>query len=122
MKFLVSHVIQQELHDPRVGFITVLGVEPTVDLREAKVRVSVLGSAAERSKAIHALEDARGYVQRRVGKNLEIRHTPVLRFQLVEPEADAVSRVEAILEKTRKEAQTESDSESATEAGSPPES
>ena len=101
MKFLVSHVIQRELSDPRLGFVTVLGVEPTYDLREAKVRVSVLGTKGERSTSMRALEDARGYVQRRVGKALEIRHTPVLRFVLEQPTGDAIERIESILEKTR---------------------
>jgi ribosome-binding factor A len=97
IKFLVGHIVQQELNDPRLGFVTVLEVELTDDLREATVHVSVLGSRGERSKSLHALQDARGYVQRRVGKNLEIRRTPTIRFVLEEPQDDRVARIEAIL-------------------------
>ena len=102
MKFLVSEVLQRELNDPRVGFVTVLEVEPTVDLREAKVTVSVLGSAGEISKTLHALEDATGYIQRLVGKGLQLRNTPRLRFVLDE-HVDRQARIESILEDTRAE-------------------
>ena len=101
MKFLVSHVIQTELRDPRLGFVTVLEVEPTLDLREAKVRLSVLGGASERSKTLHALEDARGFIQKRVGKSLDTRYVPQLHLELVEPEDDAVKNIERILEQGR---------------------
>lgn len=100
IKFLVAEVIRRELHDPRLGFITVLDVEPTEDLKEAKVYVSVLGSKGDRSKAQHALESARGFIQREVGRNLSTRNTPVLRF-VFDDSQDKVSRIEALLEKAK---------------------
>ena len=58
MKFLISQVIQRDLADPRLGLITVLRVEPTEDLKEAKIYVSVFGSRGDKSKAERALNDA----------------------------------------------------------------
>jgi ribosome-binding factor A len=104
MKFLVSHVLMRELSDPRLGFVTVLDVQPTVDLRQAKVHLSVLGSAAERSKAERAIEDAKGFIQRQVGKGLRLRNTPTLQFVFEDPR-DSVSRIEDILRQGRKEDQ-----------------
>lgn len=100
IKFLVAEVIRRELNDPRIGFITVLDVEPTEDLKEAKVYVSVLGSKGDRSKAQHALESARGFIQREVGRNLSTRNTPVLRF-IFDDSQDKVSRIEALLEQVK---------------------
>lgn len=100
IRFLVSEIIRRELQDPRIGFITVLAVEPTVDLKEAKVYVSVLGSRSDRSKAQHALESARGFIQRQVGRNLSTRNTPVLRF-IFDDSQDKVSRIEALLRQTK---------------------
>ena len=101
IKFLVSHVLQRELSDPRLGFMTVLKVEPTGDLKEAKVYLSVLGTPADRSKAVQAVEDARGFIQREVGKNLRLRNTPFLHFLFEDPK-DSVSRIEELLNQVRR--------------------
>ena len=39
VKFIVSHVVQQELNAPRLGFVTILDVEMSSDLREAKIHL-----------------------------------------------------------------------------------
>ena len=53
IKETLSSVITAEgLKDPRVGFVTVTGVETTPDLRHAKVYVSVLGGRAEREATL----------------------------------------------------------------------
>ena len=100
LKFLVSHVVQQELNDPRLGFITILDVEMTSDLREAKIYFSVLGPRAEQSKSLQAIESSCGFIQRQVGKNLKLRNIPVLKFVLDDTD-DRVSRIEEILAKGR---------------------
>jgi ribosome-binding factor A len=79
-----------------MGFVTVLKVEVTPDLKEATIYISIFGSSADRSKAFRALEDARGYVQKEVGKNLETRNTPRLKF-ILEESQDKVSRIEALI-------------------------
>lgn len=99
MKFLISQIIQRELSDPRVGFITVLDVEVAEDIKSAKVFVSVLGGQGDRSKAEHALASACGFVQREVGRGLKTRNTPVLRF-IFDETRDKVSRIEALIEET----------------------
>lgn len=44
MKQEISQIVQRELKDPRIGFVTVTSVECTGDLREAKIYVSIMGS------------------------------------------------------------------------------
>ena len=102
MKFLISQILQHELNDPRLGFITVLDVEATEDIKSAKVYLSVLGSPGDRSKTEHALESARGFVQREVGRGLKTRNTPVLRF-IFDDTRDKVSRIEALIEEASRE-------------------
>ena len=102
MKFLVSQVILNELNDPRVGFVTVLDVEPTEDMKEAKVYLSFLGSRGDRSRTEHALERARGFIQREVGRNLKTRNTPHLRF-IFDETRDKVARLEALIDETAQE-------------------
>ncbi|MEZ5125779.1 MAG: 30S ribosome-binding factor RbfA [Thermoleophilia bacterium] len=68
------------LKDPRVGFVTVTGVETSTDLRHARVFVSVLGSDDERQATMAALERSRGYLQSRLGESLRMKRTPQLEF------------------------------------------
>src|SRR3954462_5419402 len=69
-----------ELKDPRVGFVTVTGVETSPDLRHAHVYVSVLGSDEEKSDALDGLQSAAGYLQAQVGQELRMKRTPTLEF------------------------------------------
>ncbi len=69
-----------ELKDPRIGFVTVTGVDATEDLREAKVFVSVYGKERERERTLEALERAHGVLQAKVNRELHLRRTPQLTF------------------------------------------
>lgn len=97
IQFLVASVLQRELSDPRIGFVTILRVEPTDDIREAKVYYSVFGDSAVKSRTCAAIEAAAGFIQREVGKNLETRTTPRLTFILDETQ-EKQARVENIIE------------------------
>ena len=70
-----------ELKDPRIGFVTVTGVETSPDLRHAKVYVSVLGSAREREATIAALASAHAVLQARIARELRMKRTPQLAFE-----------------------------------------
>ena len=77
---VVSTHIAEDLKDPRIGFVTVTGVETSADLRSARVFVSVLGDQAELDDALAGLGSARGFLQRRVGEQLRMKRTPTLDF------------------------------------------
>ena len=70
-----------ELKDPRIGFVTVTGVDTSADLRHARVFVSVLGSEAKRRKTLVALEAARGVLQAHIAYELRLKRTPQLAFE-----------------------------------------
>ena len=70
-----------ELKDPRIGFVTVTGVETSPDLRHARVFVSVLGSEAKRAKPLDGLAAAHGVLQARVARELRMKRTPQLAFE-----------------------------------------
>jgi len=70
-----------ELKDPRIGFITVTGVETSADLKQATVFVSVLGSERKREESLAGLEAAHGLLQRRIAVEVRMKRTPQLTFQ-----------------------------------------
>jgi ribosome-binding factor A len=70
-----------ELKDPRLGFVTVTGVQTSPDLRSARVYVSVLGSERTRDSSIAALSSAHGVLQARIARELRLKRTPQLSFE-----------------------------------------
>jgi ribosome-binding factor A len=70
-----------ELKDPRIGFVTVTGVETSPDLRQARVFVSVLGSGRKRERSLVGLEAAHGVLQARLARELRLKRTPQLSFE-----------------------------------------
>ena len=70
-----------ELKDPRIGFVTVTGVETSPDLRHARVYVSVFGSDESRENSLAGLEAAHGVLQARLARELRLKRTPQLAFE-----------------------------------------
>jgi ribosome-binding factor A len=83
----ISAIIQREVHDPRVGFVTVTSVETTRDLQHATVFVSVIGDEQERKATMAALGRAMPFVRHSLGK-LRLRRVPALHLR----EDDSVQR------------------------------
>jgi ribosome-binding factor A len=69
------------LKDPRIGFVTVTGVETSPDLRHATVYVSVLGPERKRDATIAGLQSSHGVLQSHVNRELRLKRTPQLTFQ-----------------------------------------
>ena len=69
------------LKDPRIGFVTVTGVDTSPDLRHATVYVSVLGSERKRDATIAGLQSSHGVLQTRVNRELRLKRTPQLTFE-----------------------------------------
>jgi len=79
---VVSLTILQELRDPRIQNVTVLGVQVSPDLRYAQVNISVMGDEKEQALTLHGLNSAKGYLQSKVADRVKTRYTPELRFDI----------------------------------------
>ncbi|GMK42687.1 30S ribosome-binding factor RbfA [Paenibacillus sp. PR3] len=93
----LSQIIQSELKDPRIGFITVTGVEVTNDLSQAKVYLSVLGSEEQKEESLKAIARGTGFIRSELGKRMRLRHTPELIFKF-DASIEYGSRIESLLE------------------------
>jgi ribosome-binding factor A len=69
------------LKDPRIGFVTVTGVETSPDLRHARVFVSVLGAERKREQTLVGLQAAHSVLQSRLARELRMKRTPQLEFE-----------------------------------------
>jgi len=70
-----------ELKDPRIGFVTVTGVDTAPDLRHARVYVSVLGSEKKRKQSLEGLAAAHGVLQSSLARELRMKRTPTISFE-----------------------------------------
>lgn len=76
-----SIIIHDELKDPRLGFVTITGVELTPDLRFAKVFFSVLGKEEDYKKTKKALDSALGFIRRLIAQRINLRFAPEIVFR-----------------------------------------
>jgi ribosome-binding factor A len=107
----LREVLSQEiaaLKDPRIGFVTVTGVEVSADLRHAKVFVSVLGNAKARERTLAGLRAAHGHLQQRIGVDVRTKRTPQLLF-LYDESVDRGQRIETLLKRYEGELGPEDD-------------
>ena len=77
---VLGDVLQADVKDPRVGFVTINEVRLNRDHSVAEVMFSVLGDDQERRDSFNGLKKARGFLQSRLGRILGVRQTPQLRF------------------------------------------
>ena len=98
----ISRIIQFDLKDPRIGFMSVLAVEPTEDLKECKVYVSIMGEEAKQRTSMRGLEAARGKIQALLTTQIRLRETPILRFILDESH-ERSQAIEDVIRAARKE-------------------
>lgn len=76
----VSDLIRRRIRDPRVGFVTVTGVDVSSDLRTAHVWVSTLEEGSLEDQ-VEILRRAAGFLRSELGPRLSLRHTPELIFR-----------------------------------------
>jgi ribosome-binding factor A len=79
----IMSIIRRELKDPRIGFVSITGVRMSPDLRQARVRVSVLGNPEQQKESLAGLASAKGLIRHELGRRLQnLKFSPELRFEL----------------------------------------
>lgn len=96
LREVLSTRIAEGLKDPRIGFVTVTGVETSPDLRHARVYVSVIGDEQAREETMAGLEQAHGALQAQIARELRMKHTPQLTF-VYDETIDRGMRIEELL-------------------------
>jgi ribosome-binding factor A len=95
IKEILGDVITTELKDPRIGFVTVIEVDTSPDLRAARVYVSVLGTKEERERSLAGLRSSHGFLQGKIASEMRMKRTPTLTFEYDESaeRGDRISRL-----------------------------
>lgn len=118
---MVAASILTDLRDPRVENVTVISVEVTPDMREAKVFVSVMGDEAQKNLSIRGLQNSAGFLQSKIANRLDTRYTPRLRFEIDRGQENAmvIGEILARIEREKK-GEPEPDADQSSDTDQPP--
>ena len=96
LKRELTSLIRTEVRDPRVGLVTITGVEVAADLGSARVYVREMGPAEDLAETLKGLEAAAPFLRTMLGKVLRVRRIPELRFR-EDRSYDGARRIEEVL-------------------------
>ncbi|MCL6472518.1 MAG: 30S ribosome-binding factor RbfA [Firmicutes bacterium] len=97
----LSDIIKREIKDPRIGFVTITGVDVSPDLRHADIFISVLGSRKAKEATLEGLQSSSGFLRKELSKRIRTKHFPELKFAF-DPSIEAGMRIEKIIKKLHK--------------------
>jgi ribosome-binding factor A len=100
LKEEISQMLLKEVKDPRIGFVTITGVEVSKDLQVAKVFYTVLGDTAQVKESDEALSRVSHYIKRQLGKRLRMRYIPDVIFKY-DHSLEYGAKIDSILEHIR---------------------
>jgi ribosome-binding factor A len=98
---VLAEAIQNELRDPRIGFVTLTDVKLSSDLQYAVGYVTVMSRGAQ-DESLRALNRAIPFLRRKLAHRAGLRHTPRLRF-VADDAVERGTRLEQILQELRDE-------------------
>ena len=102
MRQEISRIVQGEMKDPRIGFITITKVDLTKDLRYARVYFSILGEDKDKILALRGLNSAKGYMKGLLADRIKLRFMPEIAFAIDES-LEHTKHIYDILDKIKKE-------------------
>lgn len=101
----ISKIVEFELSDPRLGFVTVTAVEVTDDLRHAKIYCGILGDPATVEKSVDALTESAWRIRKALAGRMQLRRVPEITFHL-DVRAEKAARIDTLLRKIHEEEAT----------------
>ena len=116
LKREIAQLLRTHVRDPRVGVVSVTGVEVVADLAVAKVYVRIIGSDDDRAQTLEGLDAASPFLRSTLGRILHVRRVPELRFQL-DRSFEHAQRIETLLSEVMPEGSEEEEVGSEGEGG-----
>ena len=76
----VADIIMYRLKDPRIGFVTVTGVDMSPDMKNARIYVSVL-KEEDRELTLEILNSSKSFIRSLLSKRLRMKFIPTVEFR-----------------------------------------
>lgn len=100
-------ILQRDLKDPRIGFVSVMDVEVSNDYSHVKIFVSIMGDDEVKRLTMEGLESAKGFIRTELGHRIRLRHTPEVHI-IPDNSIEHGSRIFELLNEVKKEQRGES--------------
>jgi ribosome-binding factor A len=92
----IALIVQEELSDPRLEIVTVTSARVAPDMSVADVFVTAHGDEERYAEVLAGLESARGRIRSLLGRAVQTRLTPELRFHIDESVDEGMRITEAL--------------------------
>jgi ribosome-binding factor A len=96
----IGLMLARKIKDRRIGFVTVMGVDLSPDLRHAKVFVSAMGTDRQKKESMEALDHASGWIRHELGQRIRMKFLPEIVFR-PDTSMDHGERIDQLLEDIR---------------------
>ncbi|MFW5866460.1 MAG: 30S ribosome-binding factor RbfA [Armatimonadota bacterium] len=106
----IARIVQHDIDDPLIGFVTITDVDISPDLRHAIVYYSVLGDDEQKRESGKGIRRAAKYIRGLIAERLDLRYTPTLRFELDET-AEKAQRIEELIRQEAEELDLDQETE-----------
>jgi len=93
----LAELLVREVHDPGIGFLTIVHVKVSPDLQQARVFYTTIGDEKARRETAKALVRATPFLRRQIGRRLRLKRVPELAFMFDES-IEKNDRIERILQ------------------------
>ena len=93
---VLSDTLRKDINDPRLEMTTISGVKMSADLRIAKIYYTASGDPQQQKNVARGFEKASGFLKRSLGRQLQLRYMPELKFFLDES-FDYASKIDKLL-------------------------
>ncbi len=98
----ITDIIQNNVKDPKLGFVTISDVGVSNDLSHAKVYVTFLGKDERNEAGLKVLNKAKGYIRSELAKRVSVYKVPELTF-VIDESLKKAQKIDAIIDKIHKE-------------------
>ena len=92
----ISALLLRGLKDPRIGFVTITGVEMTPDMHLARIYYTVVGDESVRKSTASGLKSSIPFIRQQLGRQLRMKYTPDLIFEY-DSSIEYGNRIEGLL-------------------------
>jgi ribosome-binding factor A len=96
MRDTIAELLTREIKDPRIGMVTLIGVDVSPDLRHARVHFSCIGDDDARRRSLAGLQSAAGFIKGQLARRLRLRYAPDIEF-IPDKTAEQADRLASLL-------------------------
>ncbi|OIO37605.1 MAG: ribosome-binding factor A [Candidatus Omnitrophica bacterium CG1_02_49_10] len=101
LRHTIGEILQKDLSNPDIGFVTITEVDISPDLKYARVYYSILGTKETLPKARKALLKSARFVRKLVGDRMCLRYTPEIKF-IYDKSVEYAARISKIINDANK--------------------